>query len=285
MPQPFRWDITKREQLGRLVDGPRAKTYPGFFEHLQACCSRVIAFCDDSDLVFVGRSPESIFDHLSGLLADTSWASRCSLLNISMRVSPAEIRHHRPRAIFAVREQFDSLGLSPLQIIARDQPVALVDLVWYGRTLGSITQLLVDWVRELHGDEAALREKLRFVGITPKKKTSPETWRWQQHVEWTQDFRTRRIKNVSIPLTLYVFLLAAQPKVAQTNPPWRWGDEAMAEPLRDEENLQALRLALHLYETGCERDTRLEFATRLSAEPAMKHAWFRSLIIELRGAV
>jgi hypothetical protein len=285
MSQPFRWDITKREQLGRLVHGPQAEPYPGFFEDFQACCSRVVAFCDNADLVFVGRSPESIFDHLSGLLADTSWASRCSLLNISMRFSPAVIRRYYPGAIYAVRQQFDSLGLSPLQIIARDRPVALVDLIDTGSTLGNITGLLLDWGRELRCDETALKEKLRFIGITARMKTSPKTWRWQQHVEWAKDFRTRRIKSVSVPWILWAFLIEIKPKVAQMNPPWRWGDEALAEPPRDEESLQALRLALQLYGTGCERDTRLDFATRLSAEPAMKHTWFRSLIIELRGVV
>ncbi|NLC24613.1 MAG: hypothetical protein GX776_09170 [Oxalobacter sp.] len=37
------------------------------------CCARIIAFAGNSDLVFVGRSPESFFDLLSGMLFDTTW--------------------------------------------------------------------------------------------------------------------------------------------------------------------------------------------------------------------
>lgn len=48
------------------------ETFPGFQEQLLVACARVLALCDNSSLYFVGRSPESIFDHLSGLLFDTS---------------------------------------------------------------------------------------------------------------------------------------------------------------------------------------------------------------------
>ena len=65
---PFRWDLTRRNQLGSLLEGEAAATYKSFPTHLLACCARVVAFSGDSDLIFVGRSPESIFDHLSGLL-------------------------------------------------------------------------------------------------------------------------------------------------------------------------------------------------------------------------
>jgi hypothetical protein len=63
---PFRWDLTHRNHLGSLVDGEPAESYAAFLDHLLPCCSRVLAFGGDSDLIFVGRSPESIFDHLSG---------------------------------------------------------------------------------------------------------------------------------------------------------------------------------------------------------------------------
>lgn len=285
MPQPFRWDVSKREQLGRLVEGPPTETYPQFIDDLQVCCSRIIAYCANSDLIFIGRSPESIFDYLSGLFSVTSWANRCSLLNISMRnVSPPTIRDRYPGAITAIREQFSFLSLAPTQIIVRDRSVALVDLVASGNTLGNITSLLFEWARELNGDEEALKKKLRFIGITIKKKTSPKTWRWNQQVEWARNIRPRNIKNVTIPLRLWDYLGNTQSKVSRSNPPWRWGDAAMANPPHEGQNLQALRLALYLYEMGSARESRLDFASRLSSESSMTFKWFRALITELRKA-
>src|SRR6476660_5343311 len=97
---PFRWNLTNRTHLGSLVKGEKAEVYNGFFDHLLPCCSRVLAFAGDSDLVFVGRSPESIFDHLSGLLFNTSWLNRLELLQFSMRfIDESDIRTEYPNAV------------------------------------------------------------------------------------------------------------------------------------------------------------------------------------------
>ena len=71
--KPFRWNLTHRNYLGKLIEGQRARAYDDLRDDLLPCCSRIMAFADDSNLIFVGRSPESIFDYLSGLLFDSSW--------------------------------------------------------------------------------------------------------------------------------------------------------------------------------------------------------------------
>src|SRR3712207_498019 len=94
---PFRWNLTHRNYLGGLLEGEQAPAYPDFLNHLLPCCSRVVAFADDADLTFVGRSAESIFDHLSGLLLDTSWSDRLVLLQFSMRFTKeTQIRQQYP---------------------------------------------------------------------------------------------------------------------------------------------------------------------------------------------
>jgi hypothetical protein len=283
MPQPFRWNIAKREQLGRLVEIPQAEIYPDFLDELEDCCSRVIAFCDNSDLIFVGRSPESLFDYLSGLLAETSWASRCSILNISARGSCIEeYQEDYPKAIPAIREQLEALGLSPEQIVRKARSLALVDIVSSGSTFGNITALLTQWHKEQGGAKKSLRRKLRYVGLTLREKTSPKTWRWQQQVEWAKNIPSRYIKNVSVSLTLAQYLASGQDKVSKSNPPWRWGDVELIEPPREIEHLRALGLALALYERGTLKDSRQKFSSRLSRLPSMKHRWYRALVTEIR---
>src|SRR3954452_19311282 len=65
---PFRWDVTRRERLGRLIDGPAADSYAEFVPDLRACCARVVQAAarmagraGQADLLLVGRSPESLF--------------------------------------------------------------------------------------------------------------------------------------------------------------------------------------------------------------------------------
>ena len=68
MATPFRWNIARREQLGGLISA----TAPGrplndmFLESLRATASRILAHANRSDLAFIGRTPENLYDYLSG---------------------------------------------------------------------------------------------------------------------------------------------------------------------------------------------------------------------------
>jgi hypothetical protein len=280
---PFRWDITRRNQLGSLVEGEAADTYRSFPEHLLACCSRIIAFSGDSDLIFVGRSPESIFDHLSGLLLDSSWFDRPELLHFSMRFrEEAEIRKEHPAAIGAMRSYLERLGLHPEGLATRSRTAAFIDLVLTGDTFGRLTTFLYNWSQDIRYDWNAVRRRIRFIGITGRSKTSPKTWRWQQHSSWLSLMGRGAVKNVSISSDLWNYLGNYQDKVSESYTPSRWGDPVLASPTYHDSQLRALRLAFELFELGREKARRDEFASLLVKEPAMKSVWFRMLVQELR---
>lgn len=293
MNLPFRWNIAKREQLGRLIDGEADSLLPSFLDAIRICCTRVLAFCDDADLVFIGRSPENLFDYFSGILAPTSWAERCSLVNLALRnllnatlhsSYPDVLRSTYPGALENGREQLDFLDLAPTRILARPRPIAFVDLVASGATFQHLWELLLDWASEAQLDQAALKRKLRFIGITHQQQTSPKTWRWHQHANWTKEVRPRAIKNVSIANEVWNYLGNTQTKTMMSNPPWRWGNEQMSVPVRDEASLQALRRALSLYDLGNTREQRQRFVREMADGPGMRERWYRGLLQELRRA-
>lgn len=277
MPRPFRWNLQKREQLGRLVTGDAAESYPELLGDLRDSSARVVGLSADRPMVFVGRSPESIFDYLCGVLLDTTWSTRMTLVNLSLRDSPTGLSR---ASIEALHDQLRETPLAPVSIAS--SAVTLVDLVYTGETFGELTRLLFDWAREKELDVNSVRRQLRFVGITWRKPTSPKTWRWQQHAEWTRDFRPSAIKNVSIPGRLWDYLGNRQEKVTYSNPPWRWTEESLQAPPRNAKQLAALRLAVHLFDAGRTREERARFADRLAKERAMKEPWVRSLVAELR---
>ena len=280
---PFRWDITSRNQLGSLVEGDAAATYSSFLDELLACSSRVMGFSGDSDLIFVGRSPESIFDHLSGLLFDSSWSNRLELLHFSMRFrEEAEIRKEHPEAIRAMRAYLGQLGLHPEGLATRHRSVAFIDLVATGDTFGRLTTFLYNWAQDIKYDWNAVRRRIRLIGITEKRKTSPKTWRWQQHAPWLPLLGRGSVKNVSISLDLWNYLGNYQDKVSLSYTPSRWGHPSLSTPTYSERQLKALRLALYLFELGRERERREQFVSLLVKEPAMKYSWFRTLVQELR---
>lgn len=275
--RPFRWDLTQRTSLGSLVDVDPPETPQTFIYDLGVSCARVIAAAGDSDIAFVGRSPESLFHFLSGALAETTWAERLSLLDLSVRGEPVTQRDAR-----AVEPYFDELLLNPDGLIHRPRPVAFVDVVATGGTFARLVWLIADRAEREGADADAAFAKLRFVGLTSRTKTSPKTWRWQQHAEWVRVLGARNVKNVSLPPRFAAYLADEQPKMTLAFVPELWRDPAVRRPPRDLESRRALALALRIYETGRGKPARQWFARVLAAQPAMRERWFRALVHELK---
>src|SRR6266550_4648667 len=276
--RPFRWDVTRRSQLGSLPEIELPETYPQFEEDLLTCSARILAFAGDSDLVFVGRSPQPLFDLLSGLLVETSRSDRLRLLNVGLRrvEAPSE---EQLRAIYPY---FAEVGLEPHALARGRRGTALVDVVDTGETLGTLLTFLKTWSDSLLADWRAVAGKIRIVGLTWREKTSPNTWRWQQHAEWVKRLRPSEIKNVSVPPRLGTYLAAEAPKTNYSFTPDWWGDEEVTRPVGDHEARQALALAVRLFDLGRMTETRRRFARTLASERAMKESWFRALILELK---
>ena len=307
---PFRWNISKRSQLGALLRsaellgrdendpfrigllrycrlGAAADEITAFNwlkSTLLSCSARIIGLAGDSDLVFVGRSPESIFDLLSGLLFDTSWQKRLSLLHFSTGcLNDREIARHYAAKIPELRHYLTHLQLDPFSLAKRERPVALVDIVATGETLGYLVGILYGWRKELDVDWHAVRRKIRIVGLTEQKTPSPGAYRWFQNVRWLRLLAPGNVKNVSIPSDFYDYLGVGQPKLAISYAPHRWGDAEVLTPRYDRYTLAALRMAVSLFDAGQERQKRLAFARELCIQPAMQFRWLRDLVLELKS--
>jgi hypothetical protein len=63
--RPYRWDLVAPDQLGSLLDGTVSPSL-FFLSDLVECAGKVVARSGGGDLVFVGRSLDSMFDLLSG---------------------------------------------------------------------------------------------------------------------------------------------------------------------------------------------------------------------------
>jgi hypothetical protein len=296
---PFRWDLSRREQLGRLLapdvetrslDGHkldpaaadlyynRQHLWPGFLAELRSLAVRAVALAGDARLVFVGRSPESLYDYLSGVFADTGWSGRCALLSLSVGGGEPG----SPAAVAALRAHLRALALAPVQIAAASWPVAFVDLVWKGRTFGALSSLLAEWAREEGVDVRAVRRRLRFVGIAVRTPNSPNTWRWFQQLEWTRDYPRRALRGISVPYWMWTYLGDDQHKTMVQNHPGRWGTDELRTPPRDRETLNALRNAYAIHEHARTSDERARFAAELAGRVEMREPWLRSLVVAVR---
>jgi hypothetical protein len=286
MPNVFRWNISRREQLGRLpLDEPDFGYYS--FERvlpeLRRCSARVLAMAGDSRLVFIGRSPESLYDYLTGALSGTSWADRSSILNLSLKTRGGVWDTMDAAARSAMCEQFRTVGVDPASIASSPKPTTFIDLIYAGETFEKLVQLLLAWAGEVGIDDRLMRRRVRIIGITERDETGAKGPRWKR-TKWAAHFQPRDLKGVAVPGWFWGFLGDYQKKVSRSNPPSRWGDPEMARPPRESEHREALRGALAIHNAGRTRVERDALAAELSQQPSVRHVWCRVLAAELRAA-
>jgi hypothetical protein len=277
--RPFRWDLARGDRVGTLLDD-LGRPQLWFAEELVECAEKVIARSADGDLHFVGRSPDSMYDLLSGALAHTAWSTRLRLLPLSMFSSSAD--RLSPDELTQIRVNLAADGLSPHDLARRTRPVVFVDFVHEGGTFEDIFTLLRTWTAEDGAQWDVIRLKLRFVGITRRKHTSPNTWRWQQQAEWPAQLPSSAIVNVSIDARLWSYFADQQEKATISFRPQRWLDETVLEPARDDTRRKGLALAVALFEHGRRKATREALAREIANEPTFSASWLRSLALEIR---
>lgn len=279
--RPFRWDVAAGDRLGSLPGDVSEEYDPGFLAELTECAAKVVARSAEGDLYFVGRSPDSLYDLLSGIYADSGDAARLHRLPLSLYRS--EGRGLGPRERAQLRVNLADTGLSPAALAGRRRPVVLTDLVHAGSTFANLHHELRDWIADERAAWNVIRTKIHYLGITPRGRTSPKTWRWQQHADWVGELPARAVRNVSVSGWVWSFLGDSQPKTAHSFRRHLWADPSVTAPRRDEEARAALGSAVVLHRYGRTPEARNRFHRVLTGEPAFREPWLRSLAHRLRS--
>jgi hypothetical protein len=283
---PFRWDLVSPAQLGSLLAGTSEPDL-WFLDELVGSAGKVVAR-GGGDLVFVGRSLDSMFDLLGGALAQTDAAGGLSRLPVSFNREPNYDNRGRslgPRPLVpseraAVRRLLATLAVTPERLARRSTPVAFVDVVAEGSTFGELFTLIREWIVEERAAWATIRRKIRFVGITVRGRTSPNWWRWQQHAEWTRQLPAGSVLNVSLDREVWSYLGNHQTKLHDTFVPEDW--VGRAQPIdRDEPTRQALAEAVAIVAYGRSLAGRRALARAIDGEPALAQPWLRRLVAQL----
>lgn len=282
---PFRWDLIAPDQLGSLLDGV-APPDLWFLDDLVACTGKVLARSGNGDLFFVGRSLDSMFDLLGGVLARSAGGQRLYRLPLSFqRPAVGSGRRWRQRPLTSAevaqaRGFLAAVGLTPQALARRDRPAVLVDVVHGGATFTDLFTLMRDWIDQEREPWPVIRRKLRFVGVTIRRKTSPNTYRWQQHAAWTRTLPAQAVANVSLQPSVWSYFGDHQVKLTRSLRPDRWIAEAEG-PGRDERTRQALAEAAALVAYGRSRAGRNAVARAVGSDPALGQPWLRTLVTNL----
>lgn len=279
MGAPFRWDLVTPDQLGSLLDGTKAPTLD-FAPELSQCAGRVLARSANSDLAFVGRSLDSMYDLLSGALSGIPQAPALERVPLSFaRDYDPALRDRRtltPAELSAALAVLTDVGITPNLLTRRKRPVSFVDVVHEGSTFTDLYDVIRTWVADERAQWDVVRTKIRFIGVTIRRKTSPNTWRWAQHSPWTRELPGSAVTSVSLDGLVWSYLGDYQQKLTRSHAVKHWLADA-AGPRRDECTRQALAEAVALVELGRSRDGRRQIAAAIDGEPALAEPWLRSL--------
>lgn len=141
--KPFRWNLKKKEQLGGLLKGHRHYASQRYHDELRVCSVQVLGRSENRRIIFVGRSPQNIFDYLSGTLQNTPLEDHLDILNISNRdYGVRDLAKHMPASYAALKKHFMELGISPKQLIASKRGICFVDLVCDGFTFDNLYEFI-----------------------------------------------------------------------------------------------------------------------------------------------
>ncbi|MBI4942399.1 MAG: hypothetical protein HY830_16785 [Actinobacteria bacterium] len=195
------------------------------------------------------------------------------------------------------------IDAAPSAIVTRRRPTTFVDVVHRGSTFTELYGIVRDWVVEEHVDRNAARRKLRFVGVTSREQTSPNTFRWQQHAPWTSELPARGVLNVSVHRDTWSYLADQQTKLTRTFPPHRWTVDPEVEPeprptappakkagrpaaetleeRRQRLRRDALAEAVALVEAGRSAAVRQALSRVAGGEPTVAEPWLRDLVTRL----
>lgn len=264
----FRWDLARRAQLGRLLDGLEPDPLPrDELEATRSLAARVLGASAGGDLWFIGRSLEPVFDYLSGLFTGVAGAPGLSLVNVSL--------FGRTGDSASLRAELRRNGLHPLALYRSPRPQVLCDVIYSGGTMETLVNELAAWSADTVQDANAVLRQLRILGVLQRTKPSPNTERWSQEAAWLRRFPTVRVENLSIDRSWWSEIADRQPKVSLWNPPQRWGAQVRAEVQRNPGRLVALGKAVALFDAARERAERRLFRTELSRTRAVRERWGR----------
>lgn len=274
------WLEARDGALERLVARARSLEYYGFRDQLLEACAEVLARSGGAAVVFLGRSPENLYDLLSALFSATRRAPQMLLLPFSFRDGTSGITGSLSRsALDGIAAHLQQAGLDPGGILARPGGVVFVDCVCWGTTFGNLDELLSRLAIRSGLDTELVASRVRYLGLT-KASLGWTHWRDDEESRGARFFREGRAAVVPVASRLWRHLADLAPKTMDSYTLEQWGQVPRL-PALDERCAEAVRLAAELRRFGGSRDVRRGFAGMLTRRAGSERPWLRSVVVSL----
>ena len=276
--QKVPWTQVRKKALAQLVSKAYTDEFYNYREQLLDVCADIIAASGGDDLVFVGRSPEILYDFMESLLEDTRAAPSTTLLPFSLRDESSgainRINRLDAESIDAIEEHFSELNLSPHDIATHEGTFSFVDCVCWGTTFGNLEDTLTLLAKRQ--SISFVKTKVRYIGIT-KESLGWTHWRNDEESKGATFFNEGRAKVVTVSAQLWEHLANSSSKTMKSFRPEHWKKGVEFADLGGE-TASAIRSTLELQMFGWRRDVRRAFAKKLARRNAHGDKWLSVLV-------
>lgn len=302
----FRWNIKRSEQLPReevefinklpsgywffnkneinYIHADSKNTiyvYPEFEEELIQTIAQILSNIRNGEMFFIGRSPEHIYDFLSGALEHIPvYHNKLHLVNISIRRAYDNTGYDglEEKQKIAICQYLSKSGLHPKNIIQRKQRTCLIDFVHSGWTFDNLTNFLEKWCIEEKLSVKDMKMKIEFIIIEDETKEGKFIYnKYVNEHGWGRN----SLHRIYVKKRFWKACGDDLPKVTNSYTTNIWGEELEVDHSLD--RLIGIQFAKKMYELGKSLKGRKMLAKEMSKIGyAMRYTWYRSLVGAIR---
>lgn len=252
----------------------------------------ILNYCRDGELFFFGRSPENIYDFLSGVFKDFSWKDRLHLVLLSTRYTKYEETLYdviTDEQKTSVKKYLTSVGLHPKDIIQRKRRTCLVDFIHSGYSINNFVTIMERWCQEEKLSVKDMLFKFEFIMIEKEEhvvelaEKGVEPYFMMTDIVNKCGYQSNSYHLITISDKLWESFSENPEKVTESYPAYKWGDDDQINFINSHHDIVGIFKARLAYDYGCHKNGKKILRKHMLDCPSMKYKWFQQILSCLNG--
>ncbi len=243
--------------------------------------AKILNYCRDGDIFFIGRSPENIYDFLLGAL-DSPWKDRLHLVLISM-AGYEDYNSLSSMQKSSIQSYLTNCGLHPQAIISRKRRTCLVDFVCRATTIDNFLLFMGKWVLEEKLSLGDMQSKIETILIQKQSDfKSSNNELYDAHYINYYGWGKNSLHVFPVTDSFWLDCCDNLEKITLSYVVDAWGDSEYIEAMNYPDH-KGKEHAYVSYLYGQSKRGRKFLISHIIKQDSMRFLWFRSIISLLNG--
>lgn len=259
----------------------RAIEFNKYINDIIKTSAKILNYCRDGELFFIGRSPENIYDFLLGAL-DSPWNEKLHLVLLSME-GYEDYKSLLSGQKKAIQCYLTNCGLHPQTIISRKKRTCIVDFTCRATTIDNFLLFMEKWTLEEKLSLGCMQGKIETILIQKQSDfDSSKNELFDAHFINYYGWNKNSFHVIATDDSFWLDCCENLEKITLSYIVVQWGDEEYIEAM----NLPDPKGKEHAYVSysyGRSKHGRKLLISHLIKQHSMQFLWFRNLLSLLNG--